>query len=251
MTPEAATPARMAAFFDLDGTLIAEPSLEKRFFRALRRNGAIPLGNYARWALEALRLLPSGIATIQHANKRYLCGVDRDLVFRDVGEIPIFDEAIARLIWHVGRGHELVLVSGTLEPLAQMAATALECELEARGVETQIRICATRLEEKYGRWTGRLLNEPVYGEAKRRAVTHYSRQRSVNLRDSHAYGNTLLDRYMLSLVGHAHVVNPDKQLAALANLYDWPIWHWHHEKSLRSSGSSTPDPKIQQLESRV
>jgi HAD superfamily hydrolase (TIGR01490 family) len=251
MSPQPAKPARIAAFFDLDGTLIAKPSLEKRFFRALCRNGAIPLGSYARWILEALRLLPSGIVKVQQANKRYLCGVDRDLVFRYVGEIPIFDEAIARLAWHVHQGHELVLVSGTLEPLAQIAATALECELEARGVEMHIDLCATRLEEKYGRWTGYLLSAATYGEVKRTAITQYALHRSVDLRDSHAYGNTTLDRYMLAAVGHAHVVNPNKQLAALAKLYDWPVCHWHLEKSRRPSDLSSPDPNIQQLEGRV
>jgi HAD superfamily hydrolase (TIGR01490 family) len=243
--------SRIAAFFDLDGTLIAEPSLEVRFFSALRQHGDIPLLNYARWAGESLRLLRGGLTKIQHANKRYLCRVERDLIYRHVAQIPIFDEAISRLAWHARQGHTLVLVSGTLEPLAHMAAIALECELEARGVETRLQTCATRLEENFGRWTGKIVGEAVYGPAKRDAVLQFAKEYSIDLRGAHAYGNSIDDSFMLSAVGHAHVVNPNKRLATLAHLYDWPVWHWQHEKSLPSAMVAAAESKIQQLESGV
>src|SRR5947208_13652124 len=50
--------ARIAAFFDLDGTLMPLPSLERRFFRMLRKRHEIPLKNYFLWLGEALQLLP-------------------------------------------------------------------------------------------------------------------------------------------------------------------------------------------------
>ena len=40
---------RVAAFFDLDGTLVALPSLERSFFRMLRCRAAIPAKNYFLW----------------------------------------------------------------------------------------------------------------------------------------------------------------------------------------------------------
>ena len=65
----------IAAFFDLDGTLMALPSLERRFFRTLRYQRAIRAKNYFSWLKQALRLLPRGISTILQANKMYLRGV--------------------------------------------------------------------------------------------------------------------------------------------------------------------------------
>ena len=44
------------AFFDVDGTLLAKPSLERRFFRTLRWQGKIPVANYLGWITEAIRL---------------------------------------------------------------------------------------------------------------------------------------------------------------------------------------------------
>src|SRR6266446_1567097 len=65
----------IAAFFDLNGTLLAPPSLERRFFRMLRYRREIPTTNYFLWLMEALRLLPRGVNAILHANKMYLQGV--------------------------------------------------------------------------------------------------------------------------------------------------------------------------------
>jgi len=80
MNEECAGTQGIAAFFDVDGTLIPEPSLERRFFRAVRQSGAIPIGNYFLWAQEALRLLPKGIGAMVHANKRHWSGVRCDQV---------------------------------------------------------------------------------------------------------------------------------------------------------------------------
>jgi HAD superfamily hydrolase (TIGR01490 family) len=251
MSPDSKTFDRVAAFFDLDGTLIPEPSLEQRFFFELRRSGAFPWINYLRWGVEALRLLPKGLLVVQHGNKRYLAGLHSDLVFRHLDSITFFEEGIARVAWHARQGHEIVLVSGTFEPFARLAATALECELEARGVQVGPRVCATRLAEERGEWTGYLAGEALYGPAKARAIQQLGKEEQVNLSGCHAYGNTLLDRQMLCAVGHAHAVNPGKGLTAIANEKDWPIWHWHLEKKLDSNVIEPLATEIQQVEERA
>ena len=75
----------VAAFFDLDGTLVALPSLEKRLFRMLRRRRAIAGRNYFLWLREAVRLVPRRIGRILQANKMYLRGV-QILEERDRGD---------------------------------------------------------------------------------------------------------------------------------------------------------------------
>jgi len=238
MSTASSNPNRVGTFFDVDGTLVPEPSLERRFFERLRWNGAIPLANYLRWSMEALRLRPKGIACLAHGNKFYLRGVRTDQVFQLLESILFYEEGIERVTWHARQGHEVVLVSGTLEPLAQMVATALECELEARGVECRVQVCATRMEEDHGRWTGRVIGDAMHGEAKVRAIARLAQEHRFDLNLSHAYGNTLVDRPMLSMVGRAHAVNPGKEMATLANLFDWPVWHWHTEKNMNGQSLS-------------
>jgi phosphoserine phosphatase len=251
MNADTKTGERVAAFFDLDGTLIPEPSLEQRFFHELRRNGAIPFSNYLRWGLEALRLLPKGVLAVRNQNKRYLVGVCSDLVFRHMESLSFFEEGIARVAWHARQGHEIVLVSGTLEVLARLAAMALVCELEARGVLVRPRVFATRLAENRGRWTGCLVGEAVYGPAKACAIENFAKESRLELRQCHAYGNNLLDRQLLCAVGHGHAVNPGKGMAALANEKDWPIWHWHQEKKLSSKANTRFGTGIPKIEGQV
>lgn len=238
----------IAAFFDLDGTVIPEPSLESRFWTSLWRGGAIPFVNYCRWAVEALRLLPQGIIAVQHANKRYLTGVRTDAPLQHLESIAFYEEALERVEWHARQSHGIVLVSGTLEPLARLAATALECEMEARGVEVKPRVCSTRLEERNGRWTGRLVGQPAYGHGKQRAIVELAGEYSLDLRQCHAYGNSLLDRHMLAAVGHPHVVNPGRELAAIANQEDWPVWRWFEERKASEAVSTRAEEKIQEAE---
>ena len=238
---------RVGAFFDIDGTLVPEPSLERRLFRELRRAGAIAWTNYVRWGVEAVRLLPRGLTAIAQGNKGYLHGLREEQILEAAEPIAFFEEGVARVEWHARRGHEIVLVSGMVKPLARMVAMALECELEGRGVEREVLVSATRLEERDGIFTGRVIGEANYSEAKRRAMEVVARAMQINLRESHAYGNTLLDRPMLDAVGHGHAVNPGKELAGTANLRDWAIWHWHQEKKFASDHAIKEKAKLQTI----
>src|SRR5260370_16240032 len=133
----------IAAFFDLDGTLVALPSQERRFFRTLRYRKAIPARNYFLWIREAMRLVPRGISGILHANKMYLRGV-QNCDERGRGGPAFFAQAIERVAWHAKQGHEIVLMSGTLEPLARGAVRAMEAGLAARGIPVTLHAFSPR-----------------------------------------------------------------------------------------------------------
>jgi HAD superfamily hydrolase (TIGR01490 family) len=241
----------IAAFFDIDGTLMPEPSLEKRLFSGLRHSGAIPAWNYLAWFAEAIHLLPQGIAAVRNANKRYLQGISADRVFQLMGTISFYEEALEQIAWHARQGHTILLLSGTLEVLAQIVATALECELEALGLQTNVLIRATRLVEVRGHWTGRVADRAMLGEEKSRAIKEFVMKQRMDSALCYAYGDSLMDRAMLAAVGRPQVVNPGSGLAALANRCDWPIWHWHHHKTMISPGFSRVETKIQRTESHA
>jgi len=242
----------VSAFFDLDGTLMPMPSLEQRFFSMLRFRKQIGIRNYFFWCMEAVRLIPGGINRILHANKMYLRGVRADVGYGgtdipvcprladEAGEkrkrqarmtVPLYPEAIERMVWHAERGHLIMIMSGTLEPLAERTARALEAELRERGFATEIRVCATRLEKTDGSWTGRIVGEAVFGKAKARAVRRIASKENLDLRKCFAYGDSSSDRWMLEAVGKPAAVNPSSDLARIARRNDWPILHWGKEKT--------------------
>jgi HAD superfamily hydrolase (TIGR01490 family) len=223
----------VAAFFDLDGTLIPQPSLERRLFRDLRYRRAIPIGNYFLWLARAARLAPQGIEMMRHANKMYLRGTShcgqppRQSSGQAEMAVPrFFPAAMDQVAWHAKQGHGIVLVSGTLAPLANEMAVALVVRLAVRGMEASVGVCATRLEENDGRWTGRIIGEAMFGEAKARAVRRIATERKFDLSQCYAYGNCVNDRWMLEAVGRPAAVNPSRGMARLAGRRGWPVLSW-------------------------
>jgi HAD superfamily phosphoserine phosphatase-like hydrolase len=247
----------VAAFFDLDGTLVALPSLERRFFGILRSRREIRLRNYFLWLREAVRLAPRRIGRILQANKMYLRGVqileerdrgDGSLSHRHKGghqapgqasapprrnprwPVPVFfKEAMERVAWHARKGHAIVLLSGTLEPLARKAGRALEAILSERGIYCAVCVFATPLEEVDGRWTGEILGEAMVGEGKERAARRIAAELKLDLRRCYAYGDSASDRWLLGAVGRPVAVNPSRKLARLACMRDWTVLKWEKE----------------------
>ncbi len=254
--------SRIAAFFDLDGTLLPLPSLERRFIAALRRRRAIPAGNYLRWFAQAIRLAPQGVTRIAHVNKMYLHNVP---VYQSAlgscsagtpvhpeprrARVPIsqvrlasenatplrwpafFHDAVGQIAWHIGCGHQIVLVTGTLAPLASEAALILTLRLITRGITTTIVVCATQLEHRTGRWTGRVHGDAIFGEAKARAVRKIAAKMGFDLARSYAYGDSTYDRWMLGAVGRPTAVNPSRELQRIARLRKWPVLLWKENHS--------------------
>jgi len=148
-----------------------------------------------------------------------------------------FVRAIDRVAWHVTRGHQIVLISGTLKPLAQAAARALEAELAARGIAVTIRVVATCLEQMNGTWTGRILSEPMFGKAKSRAAKRLAAEMRLDLNHCYAYGDSLQDCWLMESVGCPVAVNPSRDLASVALANGWPVLNWVGEENL------TPSPR--------
>ena len=220
-----------AVFFDVDGTLTEMPSLERRYFRALRREGKFSLRNGIAWLAEFVRLQPNGLTYALQGNKAYLRAVrSTGLRANRAGDdAPFFPEAVECAARHAANGDRIVLVTGTLEFLAEGIANRLCDELAKRNLTAEIHVCATGLEEKDGRWTGRVLGRPMFGEAKALAVWWYAEKWKLNLAECSAYGDSAHDQWMLASVGRPCAVNPDSGLRQAARRQAWTIAKWARE----------------------
>jgi HAD superfamily hydrolase (TIGR01490 family) len=222
----------LAAFFDLDGTLLAKPSLERRFFRILRQKKLIPMRNFVLWLCEAVRLAPRGWQEIVRGNKAYLRGVrtlepGSDEDFAEEFRVPaFFAEAVDCAAWHARQGHKIILVTGTVEPLALRAAMKLKDSLRERGCEAAVHVCATRLETQNEHWTGGIIGEAIFGEAKAREIQQLAKKFRLDLAQCWAYGDSASDRWMLESVGHPQAMNPSRKLRRIARKKCWPIASW-------------------------
>jgi HAD superfamily hydrolase (TIGR01490 family) len=235
------TRARVAAFFDLDGTLLPLPSLERRFVSMLKGQSAIPATNYLCWLTYAIRLAPLGITAVTHANKTYLRTVSATETLK---QFPaFFPAALDRVARHASQGHSIILVTGTPELLAKQAALALTLRLLVRGITASVGVRATRLEEVEGRWTGRITGEAMFGAAKASAIQRIAASNGFDLARSYAYGDATHDRWMLGAVGRPTAVNPSRELQRIAHLRNWPILLWkenhpQHANAITSTEAS-------------
>jgi phosphoserine phosphatase len=229
-------PNLVAAFFDLDGTLLPPPSLEWRFIRYLLWHGKIGTPNIFRWLGHAGHSIGRGPRRAIEANKQYLGGLSASLVV-DWANSPkaedvnletrgAFAEGLQRIRWHQAQNHRVFLLTGTLAPLANDFATRLPGNVEV--IATDLSDFGTRLfpHPRPRIWTGELAAEHMVGAAKCRALRATAGRHHLDLTGCYAYGNSIADRAMLEAVGHPTAVNPSRSLARLARKRCWPVSRW-------------------------
>lgn len=216
-------PAKVAAFFDLDGTLLAPPSLEWRFLVWLLGRDEISGGNFGRWVADGAKTIWRDRRAAIEGNKLYLAGLPESLAadWMSSGEQnspPYYVEGLARLTWHHAQRHRLFLVTGTLAPLAR----AIVCRFA-----WPVEVVATEPEVFDGHWTGWLAGDHMSRETKARSIRMLAAQHGLDLSECFAYGNHADDIPMLQSFGHAVAVNPSWRLARAARRRRWQICRWH------------------------
>ena len=216
------TPGKIGAFFDLDGTLLAPPSLEWRFIGYLLERDEIRTQNVARWVAQSAKAVLNGGRRAVFANKHYLAGIHESVVAEWAntiahGSLPLFVDGIDRVQRHLERGHRVVLVTGTLAPLAHAIIHLLPRGVEVRG---------TMLEMRDGCFTGRLSGTHLGFGQKARVIHEYAEEFSLDLRQSFAYGNEMSDARMLGAVGNPAAVNASWRLKREARKRGWRRYSW-------------------------
>lgn len=229
------TPVKIGAFFDLDGTLLAPPSLEWRFIRYLLERDEIRTANVARWVVQSAKAVLHGGRCVVSANKCYLAGVHESVIGEWAntithGPLPLFVEGIDRIHWHLERGHRVVFVTGTLAPLARAIIAHLP-----RGIEVR----ATELEKRDRRFTGRISGTHLGFGEKARVIRECAAEFGFDLSESFAYGNEMSDARMLEAVGHPAAVNASWSLKREARKRGWNVYCWRDSSEAKKRGAST------------
>jgi HAD superfamily hydrolase (TIGR01490 family) len=236
----AALPNRTAAFFDLDKTIIAKSST-LAFSKPFQAGGLISRRAVLRSAYAQFVYLVGGADHDQMEKMRafmsqLVAGWDvatvREIVadtLHNIVDPIVYDEAVSLIEQHKLAGRDIVIVStsGTevVEPIGAMLGADI--------------VVATRLEVADGKYTGDI-EYYAYAEEKARAIVELAEERGYDLAGSFAYSDSVTDVPMLEAVGHAHVVNPDKDLRKAAAAKGWPVLVFTRPVALRSRLSLPP-----------
>lgn len=224
----------MAAFFDLDKTVIAKSST-LAFSRPFFDSGLINRRGVLKSAYAQFVFAFSGADADQvermRAHLTSLCaGWDvrqvRAIVeetLHDIVDPLVYAEAAQLIAEHREAGHDVVVISASGEEIVAPIA-------EMIGATHSV---GTRMVAVDGRYTGEI-DFYCYGENKATAIKQLAAERGYELGACHAYTDSITDLPMLEAVGHPTAVNPDRALRAIASERGWPALTFSRPVSLRS-----------------
>lgn len=224
----------IAAFFDLDKTIIAKSSafvFSRAFFQeGLINRRAVLKSTYAQF----MYLLAGADAEQMERMRAHITAqcagweiaqvtaiVEETL--HDVVDPLVYAEANELIAAHRKRGEDIVVVSASgaevVQPIAKMMGAT--------------HIVATRMVAHDGRYTG---DVEFYcaGENKALAARQLAQQQGYDLQRCHAYSDSISDLPLLESVGHPTAVNPDRALRREAAVRGWPVLAFSNPVSLRT-----------------
>jgi phosphoserine phosphatase len=124
---------------------------------------------------------------------------------------------------HRAAGRKVVVISASPEEIVRPLCRYL-------GIDE---IIATRAKvDDEGRYTGEI-ELYAYGPGKAEAMEAMAREEGIDLDASYAYSDSITDLPMLEAVGHPVVVNPDAELATIAEERGWEVRHFESTVTLR------------------
>ena len=215
----------VAAYFDLDGTLL-NASSEKTLtaYLARRRPWRIPWGAVA-WTSGFITNMIRGRAVYDAArNRGHLSLASWDVLERysrllanEKLKAFIPPQAWEKLAWHREQGHRLVLVTATVAPMAEAMADVLGMDA-VYGCGPEVREGILSGSERGWSVPRRKGKVPV--------VMRDAEQNGHDLTKCYGYGNTLADSWFMALCGHPIAVSPEGTLRRHAQANDWEIVDW-------------------------
>jgi len=219
-----AIPAKAAAFYDVDGTLVRTNIVHAFAYYAM--NQATPWRTLKQ-TVKTMASVPLFWALDQYSRKKfndffylYYKGQSEDRMhflaeemFDEVLKPAIFEGAYDLIKESKRAGLRTVLVSGALDFTIRPLADHL-------GVDDLV---ANRMEFKDGVATGKLVPPELAGPNKAAVLRDYCKKHGLDMADCYAFSDSYSDVPMLTSVGRPTAVNPDLRLKAVARSYDWPI----------------------------
>lgn len=211
----------VAAFFDLDRTLVQGYSAIHFFLHRLRSR-ELPLREILSTVGAALAFRAGRIdfTAFLAASAKAAEGV-AEHALRQLGE-DVFEQTLVSLIYpeaerlveaHLQRGHFVAIVT---------SATQYQVEPIARRLGVEYVACSA-IEIERGVATGRVVLPTCYGEGKLESARRFAERHPIDLDASYFYTDSHEDLPLLEAVGRPRPVNPTPELGRVASVRGWSL----------------------------
>ncbi len=218
--------AGIAAYFDLDGTLL-DASSEKTLTAVLgiKRPWRIPYGA-AAWSVGFIANLLRLRAPYDAARNRghfSLASWDvLDKLSKGIAEQKlvhrITPQARDKIEWHRAQGHRLVLVTATIAPMAEAMGEVL-------GMDTVYGCGPTN---RTGILSG---SERGWSVPRRKGkvpiIQLDAQENGHDLAECYGYGNTMADSWFMRITGHPVAINSNGAFKQFAQEQNWEMHTWN------------------------
>ncbi|MVQ51334.1 HAD-IB family hydrolase [Nocardioides sp. MAH-18] len=221
----------VAAFFDMDGTLLSSNVIETYLWLRLReQSGTERWGEIGRVAAK----VPALVRAERRERSAFLRAVYRQYEGARLADLDaIADEhltdhvlsrlspdAVRRIREHRNAGQRTVLITGAIRPLTRPLAPLFD-HIEAADLAVDDR----------GVCTGFLASSPLVGESRAAWMRSYAAAHGIDLAASYGYADSHSDLPLLEAVGRPVVVKPDVSLYRHARRQRWTIVDWASSES--------------------
>lgn len=211
----------VGAMFDLDRTLIATFSAFE-FLREALATGLMDGSSLADATATALRFqlgqigfsgFVTGVTGVLKGKSEQEFIETAQHIFAERVAPTIYPEARALVAAHWRKGHTLAVVSASTP--YQTAPIAADLGIP--------HVLCTRLEVEDGRFTGRIVQPPCYGEGKAIHGRRLAEEQGLDLEQSYFYTDSDEDLPLLEIVGKPRPLNPNRGLTDIALRRGWPM----------------------------
>lgn len=218
------TGAGIAAFFDVDNTIIRGASAF-HIARGLKRHGFFGTRDIIKFGWEQGKYLlfgetkeqmdklkSDGFSLVKGWSVAEMAAIGEE-VYDEVLALRIFPGTKEILDSHLAKGHQVWLVTASPVEVGRIVAR----RLGATGA------LGTTPEQEGGYYTGKLNGSMLHGQGKADAIEELAAKENLDLSKSYAYGDSINDKYMLDAVGHPCAINPDTKLRKHAAVHGWSV----------------------------
>ena len=213
---------RPLVFFDVDDTLV-NGQTQEILGRYLYKNGKVSivfvtkiLFYFLMWRIGIVK----NVVPIRKEAYKIIGGWEvsevekllRECFFKEI-RTRIFPQALDLIKNHQKKGHEVVLISGSVDSLLRIIKEFIGTSF----------VIGTILEVKDNKYNGEVLGPVIHGQSKAKAILDFVSEHDFSLEGSYAYSDDVSDLPLFRLVENPVAVNPNKKLRKIAQLEGWPI----------------------------
>lgn len=207
-------------FVDLDGTLISNPSSEKRFFWYLLKNKIIGWRNLLAWLKFLICYYPQFGTRVLQQNKAYLANLNEAEIKKAAQDFfgcklkLLIDQRIFKqLNTYKNEGARLVLLTGAPHFIAELFYSYLHFD----------DVIASSLAISDGKFQALPPIQVPFDKNKLILAGEYCQQNQFSIAECTAFADSIHDVFLLEAVHEAIVVNPSKKMRQLAEKRNWKI----------------------------